>query len=106
MECIIVLVVIGILIYMLFEKSKENYQNYSVTGEPGSQHIEFCQTQCQSNRPFLVWWWENWANKNRDTAANCILDCQNIMKNDPNQMVYLPTNANVYQNYGFTKSSP
>jgi hypothetical protein len=106
MECIIFTLIV-ILIYIFLIKSKENYQNYSVTGQPGSQYIEFCQTQCQSERAGYIWWIKQLFNKNKnDSFAECMLNCQNIIVNDPNQMVYLPTNANVYQNYGFTKSSP
>jgi hypothetical protein len=104
MDCAIVLIIIAIVAYFLFQ-SKEGFQNYDATGKGGSKHIEFCQTQCQSNRPWLIWWWQNWAKKGQDTAANCILDCQNIMVENPNQMMYF-TKGDVYNMYGYTPSSP
>lgn len=106
MDCTIVLIIIAIVAYFLFQ-SKEGFQNYDATGKGGSEYIEFCQSQCQSQRSGYIWWFKQIFDKNKnDSFAECVLNCQNIIVNDPNQMVYLPINANVYQNYGFTKSSP
>jgi len=108
MECMFVLIIIAIVAYMLYSKQKEGFQNYNVAGNPVTQYIDYCQTACQSGRSWYIWWWSNWAKPGRDSAANCVLDCQNIIVDDPNRLDYFNPDSGVYASHGYvpTLSSP